>query len=142
MKVNVVHVITSLLVDSCIYYYCLKHLIQIMIMFTLYRNGELQISTNKNTRFDFQEFKNNYAKQDVVLSYKTIWSGSFLPLFDELDLIGIVILCTNKNTDSYDKIYISDKEMNIVCILFQSSIKVIYNTTKINYKFNKIFNNY
>lgn len=113
-----------------------------MIMFPLYRNGELQISTNKNTRFDFQEFKKNYAKQDVVFSYTNILSGSFLPLFDELDLIGIVISCTNKNTDSYDEIYISDKEMNIVCILFRGSIKVIYNTTKINYMLNNIFNNY
>lgn len=112
-------------------------------VFFLYRNGELQISTNKNTRFDFKEFKKNYPKQDVVLSYTNIWSGSFSPLFNELDLIGFVISCTNKNIDSYDEIYISDKEMNIVCILFRGSIKVITKIyTKINYVLNMIFNNY
>jgi len=96
----------------------------------LFRNGELQISTNKNTRFDFREIKNEYAKRDVVVSFKSIWSGTFLPLFGELDFVGIVV--SNMNTNNYisNEIYVSDKEMNIISILFQGDIKVIYSKNK------------
>jgi len=89
-----------------------------------FRNGELQLSANKNTRFNFQGYKNDYVKRDVV-SFKSIWSGGFLPLFGELDLVGIVVSDVNKN-NAYNEIYVSDKEMNIICILFRGSIKVAY----------------
>ncbi|XP_015365877.1 PREDICTED: breast cancer type 2 susceptibility protein-like [Diuraphis noxia] len=86
-----------------------------------FMNGELQLSANKNTRFDFQGYKNDYIKRDVV-SFKSIWSGTFLPLFGELDLVGIVVSDVNKN-NAYDEIYVSDKEMNIISILFRGNIK-------------------
>jgi len=91
---------------------------------TLFRNGELQLSANKNTRFDFQGYKNDYVKRDVV-SFKSIWSGTFLPLFGELDLVGIVVSDVNK-INAYNEIYVSDKEMNIISILFRGNIKVPY----------------
>lgn len=92
----------------------------------LFRNGELQISTNKNTRFDFQGFTNDYAKRDVVLSFQSIWSGTFIPLFGELDFVGIVISGVYKTNNIYNEIYISDKDMNIVSIILRDDIKVIY----------------
>lgn len=102
----------------------------------------LQISTNKNTRFDFQGFKNKYAKRNAV-SFKSIWSGTFLPLFGELDLVSIVISNVNKSNHTYNEIYVSDKEMNIISILFKGDIKVIYFKTRIvvfiNWFMNKMF---
>lgn len=95
------------------------------VIITMFRNGELQISTNKNTRFDFQGFKNEFAKRDVV-SFKNIWSGTFLPLFSEIDFVGIVVSNVNKSSNTCNEIYVSDKEMNIVSILFRGSIKVIF----------------
>ncbi|XP_008186509.2 breast cancer type 2 susceptibility protein-like [Acyrthosiphon pisum] len=86
-----------------------------------FMNGELQLSANKNTRFDFHGYKNEYVKRDVV-SFKSICSGTFLPLFGELDLVGIVVSDVNKN-NAYDEIYVSDKEMNIISILFRGNIK-------------------
>lgn len=90
----------------------------------MFRNGDLHISSNKNTRYDFQGYKNEYAKRDLV-SFKSIWSGTFLPLFGELDFVGIVISDINKSNNTYNEIYVSDKEMNIISILFQGDIKVI-----------------
>lgn len=90
----------------------------------MFRNGELQLSANKNTRFDFQGYENEYVKRDVV-SFKSIWSSTFLPLFGELDLVGIVVSDVNKN-NAYNEIYVSDKEMNIISILFRGNIKVAY----------------
>ncbi|XP_026814002.1 breast cancer type 2 susceptibility protein-like isoform X2 [Rhopalosiphum maidis] len=84
-------------------------------------NGELQLSANKNTRFDFQGYNNEYAKRDVV-NFKSILSGTFLPLFGELDFVGIVVSNVNKN-NAYNEIYVSDKEMNIISILFRGNIK-------------------
>jgi hypothetical protein len=52
--------------------------------------------------------------------------GTYLPLFGELDFVGIVISNINKNINFCNEIYISDKEMNIISILFQGDIKVIY----------------
>lgn len=92
----------------------------------LFRNGELQISANKNTRFDFQGFTNEFTKRDVVLCFKSICTGTFLPLFGELDFVGIVISDVYKTNNIYNKIYVSDKEMNIVSILFRGDIKVSY----------------
>ncbi|XP_050066998.1 breast cancer type 2 susceptibility protein-like isoform X25 [Aphis gossypii] len=86
-----------------------------------FMNGELQLSANKNTRFNFQECTNEYAKRDVV-SFKNIWSGTFLPLFGELDFVGIVISNVNKN-NAFNEVYVSDKEMNIISILFRGNIK-------------------
>ncbi|XP_022167413.1 uncharacterized protein LOC111031675 isoform X1 [Myzus persicae] len=86
-----------------------------------FMNGELQLSANKNTRFDFQGYENEYVKRDVV-SFKSIWSCTFLPLFGELDLVGIVVSDVNKN-NAYNEIYVSDKEMNIISILFRGNIK-------------------
>jgi len=96
-----------------------------MKIFIVFRNGELQISANKNTRFDFQGFTNDYAKRKVIENFKSIFSGSFLPLFGELDFVGIVISDFNTNNKPYNEIYISDKEMNIISILFRGDIKVI-----------------
>lgn len=90
----------------------------------MFRNGELQLSANKNTRFNFQECTNEYAKRDVV-SFKNIWSGTYLPLFGELDFVGIVISNVNKN-NAFNEVYVSDKEMNIISILFRGNIKVNY----------------
>ncbi|XP_025200949.1 breast cancer type 2 susceptibility protein homolog isoform X2 [Melanaphis sacchari] len=84
-------------------------------------NGELQLSTNKNTRFNFQGYTDEYVKRDVV-NFKNIWSGTFLPLFDELDIVGIVVSNVIKN-NAYNEIYVSDKEMNIISILFRGNIK-------------------
>jgi len=92
--------------------------------YTLFRNGELQLSANKNARFDFGGYKNEYVKRDVV-SFKSIWSGTFLPLFGELDLVGIVVSVVNTN-NAYNEIYVADKEMNIISILFRGNIKVAY----------------
>ncbi|XP_060865003.1 breast cancer type 2 susceptibility protein-like isoform X2 [Metopolophium dirhodum] len=86
-----------------------------------FMNGELQLSANKNTRFDFKGYKNEYVKRDVV-SFKSICSGTFLPLFGEIDLVGIVVSDVNKN-NAYNEIYVSDKEMNIISILFRGNIK-------------------
>ncbi|KAF0756440.1 breast cancer type 2 susceptibility protein isoform X2, partial [Aphis craccivora] len=86
-----------------------------------FMNGELQLSANKNTRFNFQECTNEYAKRDVV-SFKNIWSGTYLPLFGELDFVGIVISNINKN-NAFNEVYVSDKEMNIISILFRGNIK-------------------
>lgn len=90
----------------------------------LFRNGELQLSANKNTRFNFQGYKNEYAKRDLV-SFKSIWSGTFLPLFGELDLVGIVVSDVKTN-NAFNEIYLSDKEMNIISVLFRGNIKVTY----------------
>jgi len=95
----------------------------------LLRNGELQLSANKNTRFDFQGYNNEYAKRDVV-NFKSILSGTFLPLFGELDFVGIVVSIANKN-NAYNEIYVSDKEMNIISILFRGNIKVSISILKI-----------
>lgn len=91
----------------------------------MFRNGELHISSNKNTQYDFQGYKNEYAKRDLV-NFKNIWSGTFLPLFGELDFVGIVISDINKSNNTYNEIYVSDKEMNIISILFRGDIKVIW----------------
>lgn len=99
----------------------------------MFRNGELQISTNKNTRFKFQGIKNNYAKRDLVVNFKSIWSGTCSPLFGELDFVGIVVSGVIKNNDTYNEIHVSDREMNIVSLLFRGNIKVIL--------FNKLFKN-
>lgn len=90
----------------------------------MFRNGELQLTANKNTRFDFQGYTNEYAKRDVV-NFKSIWSGTFLPLFGELDFVGIVVSDINRN-NAYNEIYVSDKEMNIISILFRGNLKVVY----------------
>lgn len=87
----------------------------------MFRYDVLQLSNNKNTRFDFQGYKNEYVKRDVV-NFKSIWSDTFLPLFFELDLVGIVISDINKNNE----IFVSDKEMNIISIMFPRDIKVAY----------------
>uniref|UniRef100_A0A2S2NE36 Breast cancer type 2 susceptibility n=2 Tax=Schizaphis graminum TaxID=13262 RepID=A0A2S2NE36_SCHGA len=86
-----------------------------------FMNGELQLSANKNTRFDFQGYNDEYVKRDVV-NFKSILSGTFLPLFGELDFVGIVVSNVNKN-NAYNEIYVSDKEMNIISILFRGNIK-------------------
>lgn len=91
----------------------------------MFRNGELQMSTTKSTRFDFQGFKDEFAKRDVV-SFKNIWSGIFLPLFSEIDFVGIVVSDVNRSSNSCNEIYISDKEMNIISILLRGGIKVIF----------------
>jgi len=87
----------------------------------LFRYDELQLSSNNNTRFDFQGYKNEYVKRNLV-NFKSIWSDTFLPLFCELDLVGIVISDINKNNE----IFVSDKEMNIISIVFPRDIKVAY----------------
>lgn len=91
----------------------------------MFRNGELHISSNKNTRYDFQGHKNEYAKRDL-LSFNSILSDVFSPLFGELDFVGIVISDVNKSNNTYNEIYVSDKEMNIISILFRGDIKVFY----------------
>jgi len=98
----------------------------------LFRNGELQLSANKNTRFNLQGCNNNYAKRDVTISFKSILSSSFLPLFSELDLVGVVISTSNANKSNtfYHEIYVTDKEMNIISILFRGHIKVVYKNCK------------
>lgn len=90
----------------------------------VFRNGELQLSANKNTRFNFRGIKKEFAKRDIV-SFKHIWSDTFSPLFGELDFVGVVITHGNKDNDTNNEVYVSDKEMNIVSILFRSNIKVI-----------------
>lgn len=90
----------------------------------MFRNGELQLSANKNTRFNFQGINNEFAKRDII-SFKHIWSDTFSPLFGELDFVGVVITHVNKDNDANNEVYVTDKEMNIVCILFRSNIKVI-----------------
>lgn len=84
----------------------------------------MHISANKNTRFDFHGFKKEYTKRDII-NFKSIWSSTFLPLFNELDFVGIVIANVNKHNNTCNEIYVSDKEMNIVSILFRGNIKVI-----------------
>lgn len=128
MKANIVNSIILLLLDLSMkiykynqYSYSLNSNYNITL-----RSGELQISANKNTRYDFQGFKSEYAKREVQQSFKNIWSGTYLPLFGELDFVGIVISNVNKNTNFLNEIYVSDKEMNIISILFQGDIKVLY----------------
>lgn len=81
------------------------------------------MSANKNTRFFFKGFKNEYIKRDVV-SFKNLWSGNFFPLFGELDFVGVVVSVVIKNNGLSCEIYVSDKEMNIISILFRSDVKV------------------
>lgn len=83
------------------------------------------MSANKNTRFNFKGLKNDYVKRDVV-SFKNLWSGHFFPLYGELDFVGIVVSDVIKNNNLSCEIYVSDKEMNIISILFRSDVKVIY----------------
>lgn len=99
----------------------------------MFRNGELQLSANKNTRFNFEGCNNNYTKRDVAINFKSILSSSFLPLFGELDLVGVVISTSdaNKSNTFYHEVYVTDKEMNIVSILFRGDIKVIYKNNKL-----------
>lgn len=85
----------------------------------------MQLSANKNTRFDFKGFKNDFVKRDVA-NFKNIWSGIFIPLFGELDFVGIVVSNFNIKNNTYSEVYVSDKEMNIISILFKRNIKVIY----------------
>lgn len=95
----------------------------------MFRNGELHLSANKNSRFYFKGFKNEFIKRNVV-SFMSLWSGTFLPMFGELDIVGIVISDVNKNNNLYNEVYVSDKEMHIISILFRSDIKVIYPNEK------------
>lgn len=103
----------------------------------MFRNGELQLSANKNTRFNFEGCSNNYAKRDVIISFDCILSNSFSPLFGELDIVGVVVSISSVNTSNtfYREIYVSDKEMNIVSILFRGDIKVIFK----NYGYLKVW---
>lgn len=60
------------------------------------------------------------------MHFKSIWSGTFLPLFNELDFVGIVISSVNNINNTFTEVYVSDKEMNIISILFRGDIKVIH----------------
>ncbi|XP_050425096.1 uncharacterized protein LOC126836099 isoform X3 [Adelges cooleyi] len=88
---------------------------------TGYMNGELQLSAGKQSHYVFKKIINNYAKR-AVISAKTFWSGSFSPLYSELDLVGIVIGIIKEN-ETFNEVYVTDTEMNIVSIVFRGDFK-------------------
>ncbi|XP_034254307.1 LOW QUALITY PROTEIN: breast cancer type 2 susceptibility protein homolog [Thrips palmi] len=93
------------------------------------RCGELQLSANRSTRYNFDntaEINSNLIR--CVTPFTSLSLHGFVPRFGEVDIVGIVIRIspapqTAENPSHFQTAYLSDSHQNIVGIMFWGGMK-------------------
>ncbi|XP_065092081.1 breast cancer type 2 susceptibility protein homolog [Ochlerotatus camptorhynchus] len=90
------------------------------------RNGEVQLTTGKNSSFQplsrqFCELPGQLLRQLTRIA--DIEFSSFRPYFNEFDTVGVVVQIGTLESKKFQTVYVSDAEMNLLCVNFWSGIK-------------------
>ncbi|XP_055609545.1 breast cancer type 2 susceptibility protein homolog [Uranotaenia lowii] len=90
------------------------------------RNGEIQLTTGKNSSFSMlsptkYELPVDQTRKLTKISEIDVFS--FKPLFNEFDTIGVVVQIGVLESKKFQLVYFADSESNLLCVNFWSGIK-------------------
>lgn len=90
------------------------------------RYSELQLSAGRNSQFQRLQMSSTVKHDEFrrrVTKISAIGELNFVPLFNELDTVGLVVKIGHSNSRKFQPAYLVDEFMNVMCVNFWAGLK-------------------
>ncbi|XP_055529960.1 breast cancer type 2 susceptibility protein homolog [Wyeomyia smithii] len=89
------------------------------------RNGEVQLTTGKNSTYRMIDTQQFQFREDVfrnLTRIAEIKNTTFRPPFNEFDTVGIIVQVGSSEKKKFQTVYLADTAMNLLCVNFWNGI--------------------